>query len=264
MIQTFFNFRRMPFSKDLKSSELLDTPARLEITARLDHLRKHKGLFLLTGAPGTGKTTSLRGWVDSLPELSYRVVYLPLTTISPYDLYHFINLELSGEPAHRKSKLFVNLQAAILDSCSLSRRLPVIIIDDAHCLPSKTLLELPMLLNFKMDSFDPLILILSGHDRLSSRLRSPSLRHLDQRITLRYEIPALDEDDTRNYIDHRLRLAGADQDLFESAATLALYKVSRGVHRLIDRIATDALTIAAAQNRRLVTGEDVYAASKTI
>lgn len=264
MIETFFNLRSMPFTKDIKPNDLLDTSPRQELVARLDHLRRHHGLFLLTGAPGTGKTTALRGWVDALSETSHKVVYLPLTTISPCDLYLYLNDQLGGQPAYRKSLLFSNLQTAILDSATTGRRLPVLIFDDAHHLPTKTLLELPMLLNFQMDSFDPCLVVLSGHEQLVARLRSPLLRHLDQRITLRHEMPALDEAATRTYVAHRLRLAGAADDLFDPAAVLALHKVAKGTHRLVDRIATDALTLAALDQRRRVTDEDIYNASKTI
>lgn len=264
MIEAAFNLRSMPFSKGIKVAELLDTAPRRELLARLEHLRQHRGLFLLTGGPGTGKTTALRGWVESLGEMSHRIVYVPLTTVSPCDLYLFLNDELSGEPAFRKSKLFANLQAAIRDCAVASRRLPIMIFDDAHHLPSKTLLELPMLLNFQMDSFDPMLVILSGHEQLAARLRSPVLRHLDQRITLRFEMPALDEATTRAYLDHRLHLAGAPQDILQPSAVTAIFQVTHGVPRLIDRVTTDALTLVALDRRQQVTDEDVYNASKSI
>jgi type II secretory pathway predicted ATPase ExeA len=264
MIESAFNLRSMPFSKAIKPADLFDSKPRCELLARLEHLRKHRGLFLLTGAPGTGKTTVLRGWVDALPEAGHKVVYVPLTTVCPCDLYLSLNDELGGQQAYRKSRLFANLQAAIRDCAASSRRLPVLIFDDAHYLPTKTLVELPMLLNFSMDSFDPMLVILVGHDALAARLKNPSLRHFDQRIALRYEMPALDEDATRAYLAHRLRLVGAPADILEPSAVTAIHQVARGTHRLIDRITTDALTLVALDHRQRVTDADVYNASKAI
>lgn len=264
MIQTHFNLHRLPFSKDLKTKHLMSSEPWQELIARLEHMRKHHGLFLLTGSPGTGKTATLRGWVDSLAETNNKLVYLPLSTISPFDLYQQLNDSFAGQPAHRKAKLFTNLQAAVRDWVDTSRRLPILIFDDAHCLPQKTLLELPMMLNFQMDSFDPMVVILSGHERLAARLRSPLLRHLDQRVTLRYEMPTLEENGTLRYVSHHLAVAGADKELFSHAAIVALHKVARGTPRLINSIAIDSLTLVALGNRKQVTEEDIYDASKTI
>ena len=263
MIEVFFNFQRMPFAKEIKPADLFETTPRTELTARLEYMRKNHGIFLLTGNPGTGKTTALRGWVDSLSETSHKIVYIPQTTMSAYDLFCCLNEEFAGQPSNRKSRLFASVQAAILDLVSLHRKLPVIIFDDAHYLPLKTLLELPLILNFRMDSIDPVLVILSGHESIAARLRNPNLRHLDQRITLRHKMPELNEESTNAYINHRMRLAGGDPDIFQPAALAAIHKVSRGTHRLINRLCTDALTLAALDQRHLITEEDVFNASKS-
>jgi type II secretory pathway predicted ATPase ExeA len=135
MIQSHFNLKRLPFAKDLKPADLLDSEPRRELLARLEHLRKHHGLFLLTGAPGTGKNAALRVWIHSLPETNHKIVYMPLSTISPWDLLQHLNDAFAGQPAFRKAKVFVNLQAAIRDWIDSSRRLPILIFDEAHCLP---------------------------------------------------------------------------------------------------------------------------------
>jgi type II secretory pathway predicted ATPase ExeA len=121
-----------------------------------------------------------------------------------------------------------------------------------------------MMLNFKMDSFDPMVVVLSGHEQLAARLRNPLLRHLDQRITLRYEMPTLDEHGTLRYIEHHLAVAGANDGLFSSSAVAAIHKVARGTPRLINSIAIDSLTLVALDNRQQVTDEDVFNASKSI
>jgi len=98
MIQTHFNLSRPLFPKDIKTKDLLNSEPRSELVARLEHVRKHCGLFLLTGAPGTGKTAALRAWVDDLPDTNHKLVYLPLSTISPFDLTSTSTTPLADNP----------------------------------------------------------------------------------------------------------------------------------------------------------------------
>jgi general secretion pathway protein A len=264
MIEAAFNLSRMPFTKEIRASEMLQLKAQTELTARLEHVRAHRGLFLLTGAPGTGKTAALRAWLSGLNESDHKIVYLPLATISPLDFYCELNAAFGGEPAFRKARLFRSLQAAVCHWIETSRRLPILIFDEAHSLPQRTLLELPMLLNFKMDSHDPMVTILAGHEQLEARLRTPLLRHIDQRVNLRYEMTALSEEDSISYIKHHLQLAGAGEDLLTNGVDAAIARAADGVPRRINRIATDAMSLAALEGRDRVTEDDIFNATKPI
>src|SRR5690606_25258978 len=128
----------------------------------LEYMKKKRGLMLLTGEAGMGKSTLLRAFKESLKETDYKVVYLPLTTVNKADFYRQLNAELGGEACHRKCDLFKSIQKLILDYDRHRKQTPVIIFDDAQYLNSDNLFELHLMLNFEIDSYDPALWILSG------------------------------------------------------------------------------------------------------
>ena len=93
-------------------------------------------------------------------------------------------------------------------------------LDESQCLPDKTLDEIPLLLNFKMDSIDPLLMIMIGHPDLGRRLQRPMFRNIHQRILLTYRLPPLDEAETKNYVCHHLKLAALNRGVLQQKATL--------------------------------------------
>ena len=97
------------------------------------------------------------------------------------------------------------------------------------------------LLDFKMDSIDPLLMIMIGHPDLGRRLQRPMFRNIHQRILFTYKLPPLDEAETKLYVCHHLKLAGAQPSLFTDSAYLALYKTSGGVCRLLNRFSQKLL-----------------------
>ncbi len=264
MITTFYPFSEVPFGKDLPPSELLSTPAFDELAHRLEYLRHRRGLMLLTGQPGTGKTAAVRAFVQQLNPTAYQVFYVPLSTVTPLDFYFLLNLEFGGEPSVRKSTLFKNLQKAIRDYVENAKKTPCLVLDEAQYLPHKTLDELPIILNFRMDSLDPLVVIMIGHPHLAARLQRPPFRNLYQRILLRYQLPALSEQESRHYVVHHLARVGGQPEIFTEAAYLALYKTSGGICRVLNRLALAALNLGALEQKDTLSEEEIYRASSEL
>jgi type II secretory pathway predicted ATPase ExeA len=264
MITTFYSLSDTPFAKDILPEELLTTDAFTELNRRLDYMRQRCGLMLLTGEAGTGKTVAVRAFVQTLNPSIYRVVYVPLSTVTPLDFYTQLNTEFGGRHSVRKSTLFKNLQHAVRDYVNNSKKTPILVLDEAQSLPDRTLDEIPIILNFKMDSVDPLLMIMIGHPDLARRLARPMFRNLHQRILLNYHIPPLSEDDTRRYVIHHLQRVGAKNPIFSDSAYLALYKTSAGLCRLINRLALAALNRGAFLQKPSLTEEDIFEASQEI
>lgn len=134
MYKAFYGFGRPAFSKDIESKHLFIYDSLQELQGRLDYMKKYRGIMLITGDPGTGKTTAMRGFVDQLnPEL-FLTAYLPLSTVAIGDFYKQLNDKVNGENLSSKSLLFNSIQERILHYAIQLNKIPVIIIDEAHLL----------------------------------------------------------------------------------------------------------------------------------
>jgi type II secretory pathway predicted ATPase ExeA len=124
---------------------------------------------------------------------------------------------------------------------------PLVTIDEAQDLPVPMLGELRFALNYRTDSFSPLMVILSGQPRLAETLRLQVLECIRQRISVHYRLPSLAEDEIPGYILHHLKVAGCDRQIFTNEAINLIYQCSKGVPRRVNNICRYAL-IAAAQS----------------
>ena len=263
MIEARFGLKRRPFDKGIPSRDLYRWPGLEELTARLEMAKQARGIMLLTGEPGTGKTVTLRRFVDSLNAEHYHTVYLPLATVTVNDAYAQLNRALGGQDAHGKSLLFAEIQRGIAQ-LTAQRKQPVIILDEADLLRSALFDELRILLNFEMDSRDPLLLVLAGQPQLLAKLALRVHLPFRQRVAMRYRMPAMDETHTQGYVEHHLRLAGRTQRLFTEEAMLQLFVQSGGIPRSIGNLALTAMLAAAVQSKDLVELDDVIAASQEV
>ncbi len=261
-IVTYFGLKRYPFSKDIKTRDVLETNPLQECAARLEYMKRRGGILLLTGDPGVGKTIALRRFVEQLNDNLFRPMYTPLSTLNGADLLRHLNDKFGLPNRTSKAALYTQIQREILDSKEQKGKMVVLTIDEAHLLQVGPLQELRLLTNFKMDSLDPLILILCGQSDLRRVMDYAILESLSQRLTMRYHMPPLEKEETAKYVKHQLKIAGANEPLFEPSALDALHGVTYGIPRKIGSIAEQAMTHAMFTSKRVVSADVVLRVKK--
>lgn len=264
MIEVFYKLKRLPFHKDINPKDMFVCGASEELSRRLEHMKQKRGLMLITGAPGTGKTLHLRAFVEKLNPNIFKPVYTPLATVNILDFYRQLSVLLGGEALYRKSQLFNSIQNSIRNYVTDNKKIPVIIFDEAHLLKIENFYELQILSNFNMDSTDPALFILTGQAHLRERLLIPVLQPFNQRISLKCHLPALTKEETADYIQHQLALAGLKEPLFNPNALNALYQNSGGIPRVINALCSKTMTIGAIEKKESLSEDEVFRATHEI
>ena len=253
----WYGLKHIPFDKEIKTTKLHKTEALKECTARLEFMKQKGGTMLLTGDPGVGKTVTMRRFINSLNENIYRPVYTPLSTLSRFDILRHINQKLGLVQRTSKSVLYTQIQQEILDSKDQQGKTVVLIIDEAQLLRTGPLHELRLMTNFKMDSYDPFILILSGQTDLRRIMDFAVMEPFAQRLRMRYHMPPLSPQETREFVEHQLKLAGASEPVFSDDAVGALHELSFGIPRRIGNIAVQGMLYAMYDDKRTVDADTV-------
>lgn len=216
-------------------------------------VRDAKGAMLLTGGYGCGKTVLSRVFLNELSaSRRFEVALITNPRYSAKELLVEIIYQLGGDRHDYKSKgellhIFNELIYRNLEN----HRETVIVIDEAQAIEDlETFEELRLLLNFQQNDRFLITMVLIGQPELRSRLKG--LPQLRQRLMIEYHLNPLDEQDCYQYIDHRLKVAGATRELFEAGAKRMIFQRSSGIPRVINGIADTALLVGFSENRHLV------------
>jgi type II secretory pathway predicted ATPase ExeA len=264
MYRKHFGLTRHPFDKDVAPDDLYETASLAELTARLKHLCDMRGIGLVTGDSGSGKTTACRRLVAGLHTGLHRVLYVSLTTGNVMDLYKTIAWELGLPTERNRAALFKHIRAEVSRLCAENRLRPILIVDEAHPLRTDVLEDLRLLTNYAMDSENRLCVVLVGHPELRRRLGMAALDALSQRIVVRAHVRGIARDEIGGYLDHRIRLAGCELPLFEPATVEAIYQASSGLPRKANLLAHHALFAAALAKAKTITTEHIQAALQEV
>jgi general secretion pathway protein A len=268
MYLQFFGLKETPFS-------LTPDPAFVYLSAAHRDALAHLlygvgqggagGFVQLTGEVGTGKTTICRCLLEQVPdETQVALVLNPLMT--PRELLATICEELGIETADisDSNKLMVDALNKYLLEQHAGGRHVVVVIDEAQNLSPEALEQVRLLTNLETAKEKLLQMVLLGQPELRQLLQRQNLRQLSQRITARYHLAPLNQEETLAYVKHRMQVAGAQRNPFRRSAMRALYQRSGGVPRLINIIADRSLAGAYARESGNVTPAMVNAAANEV
>jgi type II secretory pathway predicted ATPase ExeA len=262
----FFNLRERPFDLTPNPRYLLLTATHREALANLEYgMSAGKGLTLLTGEAGTGKTTLVRRALAARAGAEGRqYVYLNNPTFTRREFYEFLTAQfgLAPELADSKARFLAALEQDLRQRHA-GRTTPVLVIDEAQSLPDELLEEIRLLANIETDTDKLLPLVLAGQPELALRLNQSGLRQLKQRVALRCQVVPLTLAETAAYIAGRIRLAGGDApSLMSRDAVVSVFEHARGIPRTISVICDNALMAAFAAGERPITTQIVRAVAR--
>lgn len=265
MYSEFFGLNEKPFAITPDPRYLYMSARHADALAHLLYGISESGGFIqLTGEVGTGKTTLIRSVLEQLPAKAEIALILSpqLTTV---EFLATIVQELGCTPPEERTvKAYIDVLNAYLMRAHAEGRRVVLIVDEAQTLSPELLEQVRLLTNLETAKQKLLQIILIGQPELRELLDKSEMRQIAQRITGRYHLEPLTKDDTRAYVRHRLRVAGAQSDIFTKRALAALYAHSRGIPRLINVIADRALLAAYTRDQRTVDVKLVNAAAAEV
>ena len=274
MHEDYFGFAEKPFSLTPDPKYLYRSASHGSAFELLQYaIRRREGFVVVTGDIGTGKTTLCRAVLDQLDRKTFTALVLN-PFLSEDDLLRVILQDfgvVSREEIKRGRLAGVSKQELIetLNEFLLSL-LPIgagalLIIDEAQNLPLQTLEQIRILSNLETDKEKLLQIVLVGQPNLKDQLRSPELRQLDQRISIRFQLNPLTLDETAAYIGHRLTIAGGGSVVnFTARAISTVYRYSGGIPRLINLLCDRALLGACVERTNKVTHHIVAAGAASL
>ena len=265
MYAEFYGFKELPFALTPDPRYIYFTPSHMEVMANLHYgIESGKGLVVVTGEVGTGKTTILR-WMMQRLDSTVLVAYIFNPRLSVSEFYQHLASLLELPNWETKPDLLTALGQALESRHARGLR-TVLIIDEAQGLSPSVLEEIRLLSNFESDTSKQLQIVLTGQPELRDVLNNPDLRQLKQRVALRCVIKPLPTvEETDRYITARLLVSDAERtNIFSAAAVDYIYRCTEGIPRNINNLCDNALLAGYAAGDRIIDRELIEEVAETL
>ncbi len=263
--RTFFELTKEPFTADVKSKDILITPALKGIEERINYAIRLGAVALVTGEIGSGKSTALRYAAGNLHSSEYRVLSVTASSGSILDLYRQIINALGIESISSSRAIMTRWICHEIAELAQGKKMKVVlIIDEASLLRLDVFAELHTLMNFEHDSLPFLSIILAGQGNLVDNLLYRNSAPLASRVVGRAHLKGVDRQEMEQYLLHHLSLAGIKRNIFDEPAMTAIHQGSGGLFRKANSLARGAIIVAAKKQDSTVTAEHVRIANSEI
>ena len=254
MYEQFYGLKARPFDLTPDPRFLVVTEVHQEALSNLEYaIASRKGITLLVGDAGTGKTTVIRAAIEKQPERVHCVhLHNPALTKPEFVKMLAVKFGLSDNAKMSKTEFLLELEQ-LLKARREASETTVLIVDEAQSLPFELLDEIRLLSNIETSADKLLSLIIAGQPEIAERLSDPAFRQFKQRIALRCALRPLDLMESVGYIAGRIRSAGGSpSEVFTRETVVLIYEYSRGIPRTMNVLADNALVSGFAAQQRPV------------
>ena len=261
MYESFFGLSDLPFRLTPDPKFLFMSAKHREAFAHLLYgISEGSGFVAITGEVGAGKTTLIRALLAQASK-DITVVSIVNPVLTSTELLQTVNAELGLPSRSNSRKELLEELAAFLQRNKGEGRRTVMIVDEAQNLDPVVLEQIRLLSNLETETEKLMQIVLVGQPELQGLLQRHDLRQLNQRVTERWHLDKLDRDESFEYVRHRLRIAGAEGQLFDPKALELVYRYTGGVPRLMNILGHRAMLVAFTRSRGRVGAPEVAAAA---